>query len=275
MTPGVEIVLAAHGGGDGSEANAIVQCCARLLGRRVCGARVRAAFVAGIPSWREVLVCTRRAPTLVIPLLASDGYYAQLLRRDVSSSCDHALVSAPMGTSAVLVQAVVERVTHAVAALQADVRSPRVVVVGHGTRRHAASADTTHAVADSVARQSGCETSVAFLDQPPWLEDVVAEASSAHPLIVAPFLMGGGAHVSRDVPARVANARRGAGADAGVVVLAPLGDVGVLLTALLAIVRESGLLATTPVAQMAPVRVAAPERSALAPNHLVLVSGAR
>lgn len=239
MIHDLEVILAAHGAGEGSPANALVQACARALASIAAGARVREAFVAGSPSWDDVFRRVEGRRCVVIPMLTSDGFFAERLRAHVARLGNGATTSRPLGTHPVLVRALAERVATAVGELRPRVPRPHVLVVGHGTARHADSGTATCEAAHVIARRVGCTTDVAFLDQEPTVEELLARAPAVGGVVVVPFLLGGGAHAALDVPARVAAAWPGA-PTRSIVVLEPLGGLPVLIPVLRSLAQEAG-----------------------------------
>ena len=79
-----------------------------------------------------------------------------------------------------------------------------LLLVGHGTRRHAASRDTTLRLAETLRRRRVAGEVVAgFIDDDPSLPEALASAPPG-PVLVLPFLIGGGAHAAEDIPPRSA-----------------------------------------------------------------------
>ena len=76
-----------------------------------------------------------------------------------------------------------------------------VVVVGHGTRRNTTSGATTFALADSLRNDHpGFEIKAAFLDQDPEI-GLVADSITTPNIVVLPFLVSLGPHMTDDTPA--------------------------------------------------------------------------
>jgi sirohydrochlorin ferrochelatase len=205
----LDIILAAHGAGDDSGANAFVRSCARQVEAGGAGARVTAAFHLGTPAYAVALRKADRAKVLVIPLLMSDGFFADRLRGEISRGSDdrHApVVLRPIGIQPRFVRMVANRVAAAIRCLVRSSRPAIVIVVAHGTKRHAGSGAAGRALADAIARRSALPAHAAYLDQSPTIEEVIARAPLDAELIVVPLLLGGAEHAERDVPSRVAAA---------------------------------------------------------------------
>lgn len=197
------IVLAAHGARDGSVANRRVERLAAELATRDDTARVEAAFHLGTPSLAKVLARTRTPHVTVIPILASDGYFARealpSVLRDAAPDGIELRRTPPVGTLPSLVSAFVRRVVSAVALRGRDCR---VIVVGHGTARSSTSGLAAGAIARELSeRLPGVAVSPAYLDQSPLLDDV-ARSASERTLVIAPALIGGGDHELVDLRAR-------------------------------------------------------------------------
>ena len=78
-----------------------------------------------------------------------------------------------------------------------------LIVVGHGTRRHALSSASTRALVEELRKFGVCsEVHPAFLDEPPQLEEVFRTPSRPQ-VVVLPFFMGSSYHVLQDLPRRL------------------------------------------------------------------------
>ena len=209
MSADLDIILAAHGAGDDSGANAFVRSCARHLETGAAGARVTAAFHLGTPAYAAALRRADRANVLVIPLLMSDGYFADRLRGEISRGSDDRrkpVVLRPIGIQPRFVRTVANRVAAAICRRERPSQRTMLIVVAHGTKRHAGSGDAGRALAGAIARRCSLPAHAAYLDQSPAIEEVIARAPLDAELIVVPLLLGGAGHAERDVPSRVAAA---------------------------------------------------------------------
>jgi sirohydrochlorin cobaltochelatase len=206
MTLDLDVILAAHGAGDDSLVNAAIRALATQLERRLVGARVSAAFHKGEPSYASAVRRAARTPRVVVPLLTSDGYHFARLQRAVADADATGLthVTQPLGTDPVFVNAFVERVAAQVDRLGVDRAAAGIVVVGHGTDRHPNSGVATTTVAAALLALGFDHVRVAFLDDEPTVEAVTRAIMPHEYLVVVPFLVGLGDHVTQDLPARIA-----------------------------------------------------------------------
>jgi len=199
------IILAAHGAGDESRVNRRVRALARDVEARLNGPPVVAAFNLGAPRYAEAARRLGAARTLVIPLMASRGYFAtRVLAPAVRGACAGRAVrlTPPLGAWAEIQRAVVHDVRAVVDDLVTAQRRPRILIVGHGTSRHPDSGETTLAAAALIGDETGVRADAAFLDQSPTIEAALRRSEMVA-LVVAPLLFGAGPHETKDVARRV------------------------------------------------------------------------
>ena len=93
----MSVILAAHGAGDGSEANRGVLKLAETLRARRPGVRFRCAFWKGTPSFEDAARSFLGQSPVVVPIMASGGYYARRRLPDECAKGDssHSFVIAP------------------------------------------------------------------------------------------------------------------------------------------------------------------------------------
>ncbi len=201
-----EVILAAHGWGDDSAANALVTRIAAELAARI-GGPVHPAFNMGDPGFADAARRWPRAVTL--PLMTSDAFFVRTrLAKIIGQTTAEPgggtvpLVTPPVGVD----PAARSSFAASVLASIADAPQPGLVlVIGHGTRRHAASGATTFALADQIrALAPRWRVEAAFLDQDPTIESMAAlTRGPGRPLVVAPWLIGGGGHELEDIRTRL------------------------------------------------------------------------
>ncbi len=203
MTFEQTLVLAAHGAGDGSRSNERVRELAQRVAERRRDLRVKTAFKLGTPTIDDVLASVRGADAVVLPLMTSAGYFAGEYLRERAAGIARVLPA--IGLDRRITTLCTEEVQRAVKdAGPSATGEDLVLVVGHGTRRSAASGDSTRELAQAIHGATGIEAIPAFLDQDPLLEDL-APGLGARRLIVLPFLLGGGGHHVEDIPQRLSS----------------------------------------------------------------------
>jgi sirohydrochlorin cobaltochelatase len=223
------LILAAHGAGDGSPANARLLDLGRQLADRGDFAEVVVAFQRGTPSYTAALDSLSAPAVTVVPVMSSDGYFrrcalpAALAQSDRAKTW-HLRITPPLGLHPELPAAVLGLIEGACANFAVRSAEAAFIVVGHGTRRNTKSRESTQRLRDALAsRLPHRQMTAAFLDEPPMVEDVVAEltgrdseqsesAERASPsrvhavpqdLVIVPFLLGGGHHATTDIPTRL------------------------------------------------------------------------
>ncbi|MDX1745219.1 MAG: CbiX/SirB N-terminal domain-containing protein, partial [Halobacteriales archaeon] len=207
MTTQQALLLTGHGSHHDALSAAPVYEHADRVRERGCFDAVRTAFWKEQPSLAEVRSTVEAASVYIVPLLTSEGYFAErVFPRELGLAGDKlegerdVYYTEPVGTHERLADVIVNRVNTVTneAANQADIG---LVLVGHGTDRHERSADATVAHADRL-RNRGTFASVesAFLDQTPNV-DGVTERVDTTDIVVVPLFVSNGHHVTRDIPA--------------------------------------------------------------------------
>ena len=209
MAPAVRaLVLAAHGSRHGPEANGLVRRLAQSLRERRLFDEVAVAFHHGEPAFGAALDELSATEITVVPVLASAGHYADVvLPEALARNRRYADVrlrrSPPVGTHAGIAPLVARRVTELLREGSAARDQVSLLLVGHGTRRHADSRASTLQLAETLRRRRVAgEVLAGFLDDDPSIEAIVAQAALPT-LVVIPFLIGGGTHTTEDLPHRV------------------------------------------------------------------------
>ncbi len=181
---------------------------ARSLGRRGLFRTVGACALYGEPRLEAVVTGLGQGPLTVLPFMMAEGYTLEKLAGRLAACRPDARLLPPLGSSAAMAEVLVAR---ALKGLRAHGRQPSEVallVVGHGTTRHPASAATARRHADSI-RTTGlfAEVATAFLDEAPTLAE--AAAGLAAPFVAAVgFLTDAGTHGAGDVARLLAETGR-------------------------------------------------------------------
>ena len=198
------LVLAAHGSRRDPAANALVRRLAEAVRARRLFDEVAVAFHQGEPKFESVLDEITADEVIVVPLLASAGHYADVvlpeaLARNRRFPELRLRQTPPVGTHSGIAPLVARRVTELLRHDEIPRHLTSLAIVGHGTPRHQESRTSAVQLADTLRRRRVAgEVFAAFLDDDPPL-DALLQTALPH-LIVVPFLIGGGTHVSEDIP---------------------------------------------------------------------------
>jgi sirohydrochlorin ferrochelatase len=205
------VILAAHGAGDGSEANRGVVELADSLRRRRPGVRFECAFWKGRPTFRQAARSLRGQSAVVVPIMASDGYYARFRLPEEWAKGDPShswVIAPPIGTLPTFSRVLETRVGDALAGMNRRGHDPIVLLVGHGTTRVRFSGDTTRRIRGELAAAfPRTEIVASFLDESPHITEV-ARSLGDRPVVVAPLLLGGAPHVLIDIAKALDEPRR-------------------------------------------------------------------
>ena len=200
------LIMAAHGSRDDARVNEDVRRCALRVAGLTDFDEVVAAFHAGQPGFADALDRVKADRVTVVPLMTSAGYYGDVvLPRELARGRTYVAksvhITRPVGDHPALPALVVSLVERR---LRLDGLVPQetsVVLVGHGTRRHARSRQATFNLVAAVQRLTSYrEVLPAFLDDSPGVDTILARAKGRN-LLVFPFLISGGCHATRDIPA--------------------------------------------------------------------------
>jgi sirohydrochlorin ferrochelatase len=216
------LILATHGvaGGPGSAAEH-----AQAIRAHGGWAQVRVGCLKAAPSLADALADAPE-PVTVVPLLMSEGVIHGILRRQLCELAPQGgwCLTAPVGENPRLADLVLARAD----ALRRRLRWCRcetaLLLVGHGTPRHSASAQHAYAMARLVNRHGFAAVGCALLEEPPFPAPAAAALAGAHVIAVGLFL-DDGPHGDADVRTALASVAKpvayaGAiGADAALVPL--------------------------------------------------------
>jgi uroporphyrin-III C-methyltransferase len=189
---------------------------AEAVRRRRLFDEVAVAFHQGEPRFATVLDEIESDEVVVVPFFTSAGHYSDVvlpeaLARNRRYSEVRLRQTRPVGDHPEIAALVARRVGELMHERRLERGSVSLALVGHGTARHPESRTTTFHLADMLRRRRVAgEVLTAFLDDDPPVETLMATAVCPH-LIVVPFLIGGGTHVSEDLPRRL-----GLGQESGV-----------------------------------------------------------
>ena len=199
------LVLAAHGSRRDPVANALVRRLAQAVRERRLFDEVAVAFHQGEPGFHAVLDELASEAVTVVPVMTSAGRYAdevlpEALARNRRFADLRLRQTPPVGAHPGIAPLVARRVSELLREHGLSRGETSLLLAGHGTRRHAASRDTTLRLAQTLHRRGVAAGVVAgFLDDEPGLAEALASAPPG-PALVLPFLIGGGSHASDDIP---------------------------------------------------------------------------
>lgn len=202
------LILAAHGADDGAEANQLVVSYADRLAAATRFDVVSAAFHYGTPKFSRVLDLAGADEFLVLPFMATQGYFSQVvLPRELAKNACYSLgaltMIEPVGAHHQLVSLVAQCVDLRLTQHDLKADETTLAIVGHGTPRHGGSRSATHRLVSMIERADICdEVFCAFLDETPDVESILSRATCSN-IIVIPHLMTPGLHTREDIPRRL------------------------------------------------------------------------
>jgi uroporphyrin-III C-methyltransferase len=202
---GGALVLAAHGSRRDPAANALVRRLAQAVRERRLFHEVAVAFHQGEPGFDGVLDELESEAVTVVPVMTSAGHYADVvlpeaLARNRRYGGLRLRQTPPVGSHPGMAPLVARQVSALLREHGLARAETTLLLAGHGTRRHAASRDTTLRLAETLQRRGVAgEVLAGFLDDDPGLPEVLGTARSG-PVLVLPFLIGGGTHAAEDIP---------------------------------------------------------------------------
>lgn len=202
------LILAAHGSLTEPLVNQQVEALAGHIAGRGLLREVRCGFHLGTPSFSEVVDEMTADEIVVVPLMASDGYYATAVLPVALASAER-FGEVPMrqtcavGAHPRIPDIVSDRCRALMTRFDCEPNATSVMLIGHGTPRHRDSRHTTQRCADHLTRQGiAAEVLPAFLEDQPSVEEAMAATRHAD-VIVIPFMIGFGRHVTRDLARRL------------------------------------------------------------------------
>ncbi len=202
------LILAAHGSTTEPIVNRQVETLVGQIAERGLFGAVRCAFHRGIPPFSEAVDQIDADEIVVVPLMASDGYYATAVLPAALASAERFGDVAIRQTHAVgahprIPEIVSTRCRAVMAQFNCEPQATTVLLVGHGTPRHRDSRETTRRCVEYLtSRGVAAEVLPAFIEDQPSIEAAMTHA--AHPnVVVIPFMIGFGRHVTKDIARRI------------------------------------------------------------------------
>ena len=173
-----------------------------------CFATVEACCLHGRPSLEDGLIRTAGGLTYVVPLLMAEGYSLDALSERLAGV--RALPSSeirlcrPVGSHPGLVELILDRAQSQCRSRGWRYRESGLLLIGHGTARHANSSQSLRCHAEALAASRiFAGVSCAFLDQTPDVAEALAALDSPQIVAVGHFA-DAGPHGADDVAAHLA-----------------------------------------------------------------------
>lgn len=199
------LILATHGiaGGPGMAVEH-----ARRIRRRSGWAQVRVGCLKSSPSLADALA-DAPDPITVVPLLMSEGVIHQAMRRRLCEIAPDGLwrLTAPLGHSPGLARLVLQRADACCRGSGWSPSGTSLLLIGHGTPRHRASAKHTAAMAEALRDCGFAAVGHALLEEPPLPAEAVGMLPGERVVAVGLFL-DNGPHGDTDVRQALAGAAR-------------------------------------------------------------------
>lgn len=206
------VLIVAHGERGGRADNRLLLSLRDAVAGRTGLRSLHAGVLNGAPSIEEALqalAAERPRRLLVYPFFMSDGYFTRTVVPQRIAAAGNGMpwqLLAPLGLDPALAALIEHRALAEATAAGWPPQRSRLLLVGHGSSKSDASARATRAAAAAVGKASKfAAVATAFLEEPPFLADALADDSD--PTIVVGFLSGEGLHGRDDIPAAISQAR--------------------------------------------------------------------
>ena len=200
-----DALILAHGfPSDPGPAQRWMQALAVRVALHAPGWRLRGATLAAPGALDEALSVLRRP--LVYPFFMARGWFTgrEVPRRLALAGHPDLRVLEPFGTDPALPDLVETIALEACAAAGLTPRDTSLLLAAHGSKVSRSSADSTHAMARTLAdRGRFAALRAGFVEEPPFLAQA---AQGLHPAICLPFFNLRAGHVAQDVPEALAEA---------------------------------------------------------------------
>ena len=214
------LIVVGHGSHFSGNSAAPLFAHVQVLRERGLFDEVVPAFWKEEPSLREVIRSVNAHEVVIVPLFISEGYFTQqVLPRELGlaqgtpntvSWVDgkRVIYGAPVGTHPAMTE-VLEARAQPVEAKGVSPKESALVIVGHGTPRHAKSSQSIYDQVDKLrAKGRYGEVIALFMDEAPYVNEIL-ERCEAQNMIVVPYFIADGRHTKQDIPADLGIARQG------------------------------------------------------------------
>jgi sirohydrochlorin cobaltochelatase len=165
---------------------------ADALRRRGVAPEVETCCLRGQPSVAQAIAELSASTIMIVPLLMADGHAMQVLsasaQRDMTPDRTSIILCQPIGMHVGLADIICTRAARACQCRGWATEETALVLVGHGTNRTLRSGSTAHRHAAAIRhRRAFATVSVAFLDMPPSLPEVLSRGGYRNTVVVGLF----------------------------------------------------------------------------------------
>jgi sirohydrochlorin cobaltochelatase len=207
-------LLIGHGSSRRPEANDTIREHAAALGATGRFAAVETWFLSDEDSEAATFAWAGAGDVYLVPLLMSDGYFVRVripealgLEGRVTEADGRRLIYCDaIGLSPGMADIAARRVREACRDRNLDPAGAQVLLAGHGSTRDPASRQATERTVEHLeARHGFAGVSRAYLDEPPFLAEVMERApADGPPLVVVGLFAADGGHAAEDIPRMIA-----------------------------------------------------------------------
>mgnify|MGYP000168040844 CR=1 FL=1 len=203
------LIVAAHGSHRNPDSATPTYDHVDAIRERGCFDQVREAFWKEAPSFRDVIRTVDADEAYIVPLFVSEGYFVdQVLPRefalgvaDVTGTAHEPeiIYTDPVGTHPAMTEVVAERARRYLGDDVAEDETA-LAVIGHGTERNPNSADAIYDHVGALRETTDfAEVGALFMDEEPYVDDVLA-AFDAEDIAVVPLFIADGFHTQDEIP---------------------------------------------------------------------------
>jgi sirohydrochlorin cobaltochelatase len=205
------LIIVGHGSHLNAESSAPVYRHAEAIRRLGVFDEVRETFWKEEPSMREVFDLVESEEVYVVPLFISEGYFTEeVIPRELGLEGPAPSVTrklgktihycGPIGTHPWMTQMILRRAEETAGLTDEQARDAGLIIIGHGTERNTNSAEVIYRVTDEArAADLFGHVATGFLDQPPEVDEVLAEMPERR-VVLVPFFVAEGWHTQETIP---------------------------------------------------------------------------
>ncbi len=190
------LVVVGHGSTANGDSSRTTYLHAARIRERNVFAEVREGFLKQAPALDDVLANISAPKVRLVPFMASKGYVTDRILPAKIAPDSHVVVTEPVGAHPLILATIQTTISSFIKDGEINAGDAAVLIVGHGTAKGRAAADRLGILAAALPTVA----KAVFLQQEPLLKDW-RKVTDAKTVIVLPFLMSGGLHGTRDVPA--------------------------------------------------------------------------